>query len=164
MRMRCIRSRRCSPSTRSGRAIRRPRCWLPVRSSGSAFVAYSPLGRGFLTGTIRSASDLAPDDFRGSSPRFQGENLEEPDARRASRWLAARRVSRPPARAGLGARARRRHRADSRHEARDLPRAERRGRRGRAHRDEMAGLDEVFPLGAAAGTRYSEAGMRAVNL
>ena len=42
---------------------------------GIAFVAYSPLGRGFLTGAIRSVSDLAADDWRHSSPRFQGENF-----------------------------------------------------------------------------------------
>ncbi len=38
-------------------------------------VAYSPLGRGFLTGEVRSPDDFAPDDFRRNSPRFQGENF-----------------------------------------------------------------------------------------
>ncbi|GAC1486191.1 MAG: aldo/keto reductase [Pseudarthrobacter sp.] len=42
---------------------------------GIGFVPYSPLGRGFLTGQIRSADDFAEDDFRRYSPRFQGENL-----------------------------------------------------------------------------------------
>ncbi|SEP11751.1 aldo/keto reductase [Trujillonella endophytica] len=42
---------------------------------GIGFVAYSPVGRGFLTGRIRSLDDLAPDDFRRHDPRFQGENL-----------------------------------------------------------------------------------------
>jgi len=42
---------------------------------GIAFVAYSPLGRGFLTGTIRSEADLAETDVRRRHPRFQGENL-----------------------------------------------------------------------------------------
>jgi aryl-alcohol dehydrogenase-like predicted oxidoreductase len=42
---------------------------------GIGFVPYSPLGRGFLTGQIRSADDFAPDDFRQHSPRFQGDNL-----------------------------------------------------------------------------------------
>src|SRR5690606_14787912 len=42
---------------------------------GIALVAYSPLGRGFLTGEIRSFDDFAPDDYRRMSPRFQGENF-----------------------------------------------------------------------------------------
>jgi aryl-alcohol dehydrogenase-like predicted oxidoreductase len=42
---------------------------------GITFVAYSPLGRGFLTGQIRSPEDFAPDDFRRKSPRFQGQNF-----------------------------------------------------------------------------------------
>jgi aryl-alcohol dehydrogenase-like predicted oxidoreductase len=45
------------------------------RELGIGFVAYSPLGRGFLGGTIRRFEDLAPDDFRRHSPRFQGENF-----------------------------------------------------------------------------------------
>jgi aryl-alcohol dehydrogenase-like predicted oxidoreductase len=45
------------------------------RELGIGFVAYSPLGRGFLTGQIRRFEDLAPDDYRRMSPRFQGENL-----------------------------------------------------------------------------------------
>ncbi|KQS71129.1 aldo/keto reductase [Modestobacter sp. Leaf380] len=51
-----------------------------VRELGIGFVPYSPLGRGFLSGAIRSVDDLAPDDFRRANPRFQGEaftaNLE----------------------------------------------------------------------------------------
>jgi aryl-alcohol dehydrogenase-like predicted oxidoreductase len=42
---------------------------------GIGFVAYSPIGRGFLSGRIRSIDDLAPDDFRRNNPRFQGENF-----------------------------------------------------------------------------------------
>jgi aryl-alcohol dehydrogenase-like predicted oxidoreductase len=45
------------------------------RALGIAFVAYSPLGRGFLTGAIRQLADLAPDDYRRQTPRFQAENL-----------------------------------------------------------------------------------------
>jgi aryl-alcohol dehydrogenase-like predicted oxidoreductase len=49
---------------------------LPTcRRLGIAFVAYSPLGRGFLTGAFKSADDLEPDDYRRFSPRFQGENF-----------------------------------------------------------------------------------------
>jgi aryl-alcohol dehydrogenase-like predicted oxidoreductase len=50
---------------------------LPLlRELGIGFVPYSPLGRGFLTGTIRSPDDLEADDFRRHNPRFQGEALE----------------------------------------------------------------------------------------
>ncbi len=47
-----------------------------LRELGIGLVAYSPLGRGFLTGQIRSPDDLAQDDFRRHNPRFQGENLQ----------------------------------------------------------------------------------------
>jgi aryl-alcohol dehydrogenase-like predicted oxidoreductase len=47
-----------------------------VRELGIGFVAYSPLGRGFLTGSHRSAADFGEDDRRKELPRFQGENLE----------------------------------------------------------------------------------------
>jgi aryl-alcohol dehydrogenase-like predicted oxidoreductase len=51
---------------------------LPVvRDLGIALVAYSPLGRGFLTGQIKSFDDLAADDFRRFQPRFQGENFDK---------------------------------------------------------------------------------------
>jgi aryl-alcohol dehydrogenase-like predicted oxidoreductase len=46
------------------------------RELGIGFVPYSPLGRGFLTGKYRSAADLEENDFRRSTPRFQGENLQ----------------------------------------------------------------------------------------
>jgi aryl-alcohol dehydrogenase-like predicted oxidoreductase len=50
---------------------------LPAcRRLGVAFVAYSPLGRGFLTGAFKSAADLAPDDYRRQTPRFQGDNFD----------------------------------------------------------------------------------------
>ncbi|MGJ4843862.1 aldo/keto reductase [Leifsonia sp. Le1] len=47
-----------------------------VRELGIGFVPYSPLGRGFLTGTIHTLDELAPDDFRRFNPRFEGDNLE----------------------------------------------------------------------------------------
>jgi aryl-alcohol dehydrogenase-like predicted oxidoreductase len=47
------------------------------RELGIGFVPYSPLGRGFLTGQIKSLDDLAPDDYRRRSPRFQGENFKK---------------------------------------------------------------------------------------
>lgn len=48
-----------------------------VRELGIGFVPYSPLGRGFLSGNITSVDDLAPDDYRRHSPRFQGENFDK---------------------------------------------------------------------------------------
>ena len=48
-----------------------------TRELGIAFVAYSPLGRGFLTGQIKKFEDLAADDYRRFSPRFQGENFQK---------------------------------------------------------------------------------------
>jgi aryl-alcohol dehydrogenase-like predicted oxidoreductase len=48
-----------------------------TRELGIAFVAYSPLGRGFLTGQIQKFDDLAADDYRRMSPRFQGENFQK---------------------------------------------------------------------------------------
>jgi aryl-alcohol dehydrogenase-like predicted oxidoreductase len=51
---------------------------LPTcRELGIGFVAYSPLGRGFLTGQYKTFEDFAPDDFRRVSPRFQGENFQK---------------------------------------------------------------------------------------
>ena len=59
---------------------------------GCGFVPYSPLGRGFLTGALRTPDDFAPDDYRRHSPHFQGKNF----ARNLQlvdevRWLAAAR-------------------------------------------------------------------------
>src|SRR6185312_13833629 len=48
-----------------------------TRQLGITFVAYSPLGRGFLTGALKSPDDLAPDDWRRTSPRFQGQNFQK---------------------------------------------------------------------------------------
>lgn len=48
-----------------------------TRELGIAFVAYSPLGRGFLTGQIKRYEDFAPDDYRRNSPRFQGDNFQK---------------------------------------------------------------------------------------
>src|SRR5205807_757413 len=48
-----------------------------VRELGIGFVAYSPLGRGFLSGQIKSTDDIAEDDWRKNHPRFQGENFQK---------------------------------------------------------------------------------------
>lgn len=48
-----------------------------IAELGIGLVAYSPLGRGFLSGTVTKIDDLAPDDYRRNSPRFQGENFDK---------------------------------------------------------------------------------------
>ncbi len=67
------------------------------RDLGIALVAYSPLGRGFLTGAI-DVETLAPDDFRRGNPRFQGEALAQ-NRRLARPWATSRASgASPPAR------------------------------------------------------------------
>ena len=67
------------------------------RELGIGFVAYSPLGRGFLGGEIRRFEDLAPDDYRRNSPRFQGENFQRNlDVLERIRSLAATKGCSPP--------------------------------------------------------------------
>jgi len=114
---------------------------LPVlRELGIGLVPYSPLGRGILTGAITSESSLDEDDSRRSAyfPRLNGEglraNLQLVDRVRA---IAEQKGCTPwPARARLGAgpgRRRARRRSDPGHQAGEVPRGERRRRRGRAH-------------------------------
>ena len=90
---------------------------LPTcRELGIGFVAYSPLGRGFLTGRFRSLDDLAPDDWRRSNPRFQGDNFQRnlDVVDQVGRAGAGQGLHAGAARPGLAAGAGRGHRADSR--------------------------------------------------
>ena len=100
---------------------------------GIGFLAYSPLGRGFLTGQIKRFEDLAPDDFRRNSPRFQGENFAKNlHARRDHRGDGEEEaVHALSAGVGVAAVAQAVHRADSGHQAAQLPR----GQRGRGEGD-----------------------------
>ena len=100
-----------------------------VRELGIAFVAYSPLGRGFLTGQIKSPADLAPDDWRLKNPRFQGTNFEKNlDVVEAVQALAREKgCTAGAARPGVAAVAGRRHRSDSRIDKGGTCRGERRG-------------------------------------
>lgn len=67
-----------------------------LRELGIGLVPFSPLGRGFLTGTARRAEDYPPDDFRRNDPRFQGENFDRNTrATTAVRLVAARRDATP---------------------------------------------------------------------
>jgi aryl-alcohol dehydrogenase-like predicted oxidoreductase len=139
---------------------------LPTcRELGVGFVAYSPLGRGFLTGQIKRFEDLAEDDYRRHSPRFQGENFDKnlelvrrieeiarekgcTPAQLALAWVLARGDDIVP-----------------------IP-----GTKRRAYleeniaavnveltADDLRRIDEIAPQGAAAGTRYPEAMMGLVN-
>lgn len=140
---------------------------LPVcRELGVGFVAYSPLGRGFLTGAVADTSELAADDFRRLSPRFQPGALEE--NRRLAEALAevAREVGCTPAQLSLAwvlsrgkdivpipGTKRRKYLVENAAAAGLTVSAE-----------VLARLDTLFPLGAAAGERYPEAGMKTVNI
>ena len=76
-RRRCTRSPRSRPSCRCGAATPKRRCCRRCRELGIGYVAYSPLGRGFLTGQFKSPDDFPEDDFRKNHPRFQGENFDK---------------------------------------------------------------------------------------
>jgi aryl-alcohol dehydrogenase-like predicted oxidoreductase len=140
---------------------------LPTcRELGIGFVAYSPLGRGFLTGRFRTIDDLPADDYRRSSPRFQGENFQKnlDLVRRIEEISREKRCTRSQlALAWLLARGR---------DVVPIP-----GTKQRTYLEENARaadieltpsdlrrIDEVAPQGAAAGMRYPEAGMVRVNL
>lgn len=123
---------------------------------GISFVAYSPLGRGFLSGQIKSIDDLAPDDYRRKSPRFQGENfaknlelvakVEEFAQRRdctaaqlALAWLFAQKQTITPI-PGTTKLARLKENIA----ATDIT----------LTADELRAIDAILPPGAAVGTRY----------
>ena len=111
-----------------------PEALPTVRELGIGFVAYSPIGRGFLSGRIKSIDDLDETDFRRRGPRFQEENLRQNLALVGGGGGTRRREGRHAlaTRARVGALARRRHRPDPRHEAALLPGGERGGCRRRA--------------------------------
>ncbi len=136
-----------------------------IRKLGIGFVPYSPLGRGFLTGRFRKVEDLAPDDFRRSSPRFQGENFEK-NLRLVDRIreIAAEKKVEPSQLALAWVLA----------QGKDVVPIP--GTTTRAHleenvaaasialsKEDLARIDRVAPKGAAAGDRYHQAGMATVN-
>jgi aryl-alcohol dehydrogenase-like predicted oxidoreductase len=139
---------------------------LPLcRELGIGFVAYSPLGRGFLTGRFRSVDDLAPDDYRRNTPRFQGENFQknlelvdrvEEIANRkkctpsqlALAWVLAQGEDVVPL---FGTKRRQYLEENIRALEVELTASD------------LEEIDEVAPKGAATGERYNEAGMRTVN-
>jgi len=129
-----------------------------LRELGIGLVAYSPLGRGFLTGQITSPDDLAPDDFRRSSPRFMGENftrnlklvdrIKEIAAEQdctpgqlALAWVMARGEDVVP----IPGTKRRRY-LEENIQAAELTLSP----------EDLARIDELAPVGVAAGDRYAD--------
>jgi aryl-alcohol dehydrogenase-like predicted oxidoreductase len=136
-----------------------------VRQLGIGFVAYSPLGRGFLTAKITSIEDLAKDDWRRGMPRFDQENFRRNmELVEKIRALAARKGGTPAQLALAWVLAqgihivpipgtKRRQYLEENVGALDI----------RLTSEELTEIDSLIPAGAAAGSRYSEPGMRAIN-
>jgi aryl-alcohol dehydrogenase-like predicted oxidoreductase len=133
------------------------------RELGIAFVAYSPLGRGFLTGRFRTIDDLAADDWRRNNPRFQGENFTRNLDLVAKVGELARAKGRTPAQLALA------WLLAQGSDVIPIPGSTRAERveenagavRVELSREELAALDGIAP--SVAGARYPEGGMRAVN-
>jgi aryl-alcohol dehydrogenase-like predicted oxidoreductase len=136
-----------------------------VRELGIGYVAYSPLGRGFLTGQITSPDDFPEDDFRKFHPRFQGENFARnialvrevegmarekgcTTAQLALAWVLAQGEDIVPIPG-----TKRVKYLDENIGALDVHLTD----------EELRRLDEILPPGAAAGQRYHERGMETVN-
>jgi aryl-alcohol dehydrogenase-like predicted oxidoreductase len=135
------------------------------RELGIGFVAYSPLGRGFLTGQFRRFDDLAPDDYRRSSPRFQGENFQKNlDVLHKVEELAKEKDCTPSQLALAWVLAQ----GD---DIVPIPGTKRRKYLGenaaavdvKLTKEDLARIDEVFPPDVASGDRYPESMMALVN-
>jgi len=135
------------------------------REQGIGIVPYSPLGRGFLSGAIKSPNDLDEDDWRRENPRFQGENFKKnlklvariedlakekkcTASQLALAWLLAQGPDVVPIPG-----TRRKERLDENAGAVNVTLSS----------DELAHVDEVVPKDMAAGTRYPEAQMAALE-
>ena len=135
------------------------------RELGIGFVAYSPLGRGFLTGQFTRFEDLPPDDYRRNSPRFQGENFQRNlDLVRRVEEIAKEKRCKPSQLALAWVLAQDENIVP-------IP-----GRKHRKYLEEnvtaidlkltteyLRRIDEIFPTGVAAGLRYPEHMMSTVN-
>ena len=136
-----------------------------VRELGIGFVPYAPLGRGFLTGQIKSADDLDPDDYRRNTPRFQGENFQKnldlvreieamarekgcTPAQLALAWVLAQGEDIVPIPG-----TKRRKYLEENVGALDV----------RLGPDDLERIDRVIPPGMAAGTRYAPPQMHALG-
>ncbi len=133
---------------------------------GIGFLAYSPLGRGFLSGQIKRYEDLAEDDFRRTNPRFQGEAfaknlalvakveaLAKAKGCAASQLALAWVLAREPFIVPIPGTKRRKY-LEENVAAVDVT----------LSKDDLAAIEAVFPKGAAAGARYQEAAMKFVSV
>src|SRR5271165_777511 len=135
------------------------------RELGISFVAYSPLGRGFLTGQFTRFEDLPQDDYRKSSPRFQGENFQRnldlvhrveeiakekgcTPSQLALAWVLAQDTNIVPIPG-----TKRRKYLEENVAAIDV----------KLTKEDLRRIEEIFPTGAAAGERYPEHMMSMVN-
>ncbi len=139
---------------------------LPAcRQLGIGFVAYSPLGRGFLAGQVRRIDDMAEDDWRRFNPRFQRENLARnlELVQRIERFAAGKGCT--PAQLALAWLLARGDDIVPIPGTRRIARLEEniRALEVELSRDEVQELDELLPVGAAAGLRYPEPMMALVN-
>jgi aryl-alcohol dehydrogenase-like predicted oxidoreductase len=135
------------------------------RELGIGFVAYSPLGRGFLTGQFTRFEDFPEDDYRRFSPRFQGENFQKNlDLVRSTEEIAKEKGCTPAQLALAWVLAqdnnivpipgtKRRNYLEDNVAAVDV----------RLTQEDLRRIDEIFPTGAAAGLRYPEHMMNIVN-
>jgi aryl-alcohol dehydrogenase-like predicted oxidoreductase len=135
------------------------------RELGTGFVAYSPLGRGFLTGQIKKFEDLAEDDYRRFSPRFQGENFQKnlKLVRRVEEMAKEKRCK--PSQLALAwvlaqgedvvpiPGTKRRKYLEENVAALDVS----------LTADDLRRIEDVIPRGVASGLRYAEEMMRVVN-
>jgi len=139
---------------------------LPAcRELGIGFVPYSPLGRGFLTGAIHDAGELAPDDWRRNNPRFQDGNAEQNRALVEALTELAQARGSTPAQLALAwllhqgqdivpiPGTRKIHRLDENADAALI----------RLDAAELQRIDRVLATHAVAGARYPAAGMTSVN-
>jgi len=140
---------------------------LPLcKKLGIAFVAYSPLGRGFLTGQIKRFEDLDEDDFRRTSPRFTGENFNKNLSLVKKIEAIAKEKNCTPSQLALAwvmaqgdfifpiPGTKRVKYLEENVKATEVKLSEK----------DLQEIEEVFPKNAASGMRYTEAGMKTVNL
>jgi aryl-alcohol dehydrogenase-like predicted oxidoreductase len=125
---------------------------------GITYVAYSPLGRGFLTGAIRSIDDLAPDDWRRTNPRFQGENFQKNLQLVDAVQEMAREKGCTPTQLALAWILARNDRVIPIPGTRRIDRLEENvgALEVKLTREDLDRIDAIAPIGAAAGTRYPE--------